>query len=1144
MVAGEGDVVFVVTVENATAAGLTAVRSDIARAAGQVQSDVTSKFGSVGNMVKNVEEGFRRLGNTLVGAGGAAMGTFTLPLILGMRSLVAEGQEFETELYRVLSIFDDGKKPIQELRGELQQFAQALAITTQYSSTEVLQSMYRMGQAGYGLADIYKMLPSILELATAQQYDLEQTFNIVNAAMKSYQFEAADTEKVVNQLAGAATMYNLTMEDYGKGLKYIMGLSKTLNQDFSEMLMLFGLLTDRGKTGMQAGRVIRDSIADIIAPTKQNTEILAKHNLELYTNQEQINGAAHAYQAAKTKLEAMEQGYRSSNDELISVNAAILTYKERLEQAKRAGNAQDVAYLTRAVNDLTDAYQWMGLGRKADASAIAKQRAEMTELQGVYDETSIEGMVKFTDIIKQIADSEMTAGEIAKVFGKQSADSILMLVDAYRSNPNIFEEQSAAIRDSTEATKQAQIQTQSTAFQIKQLQEALRQVKQAGYEALAPVIATLNKFFQDNIDTIKLLVSEFIEGFVPAFQRGISIIEGLLGFFDNMDKGTRKMLFGIIAGGITFMAALGPVLLYGGSLAWATASLIKLGEGAWGTAVLIGNFLKIISSAIAAQNLYTTSIFGTTAMYEALAAESIVVNPSIVATGSAFGIVGTEAGAATGIVATFGATLLTIAPYLALVGVAAYLLYWAWKHDWYNMQDNVSEAATSINDDINNVIRPAIDHLKRDIGQIGQGSQSLLSGIFDADEFEITYGVGKLIGALGRAFFDAYEIFYGIGDAITGAIWAGLTGGDAKKAFTDTMNQYMEFDKMGNRFTAGWLEGWSRGDLTYNKNKNIEVTDEGMERRYDQQIAYNNELIKERKYKEGIENLQEGYYKVLWQTGDKIGEIKDDVKQTAIGYGDINDGIDSLQWKIINIPKDKTPLGTSKENKEKGTAAGTAQIEGYEDAINKLKEKGIINDETAAVMLDNAETLGMDIGDILGDETALSYLEKLNDPDFQQQIANALSGSVPIDVPALSALPPMTGKGAIGESRTQIGDYWYGLDQVNTAAAGAKSYDGEYPSLSELMKGMTPIGITPSAIKEETVGSVLPATPSNVVGDATASAPALAATTIQNQYNYNIHVAVNPKEIMTKEGVAACGEEIAQVVRDKLGADYRANEAT
>lgn len=101
---GDGDVVFRFTVVNATGPGLASVQNSVNSAATNVASTVGSRFNTINDSVKGVEESFRRLGNTLVGAGSALTGTFTLPLILGLKSLTTAGTEFETQLYRVTSL--------------------------------------------------------------------------------------------------------------------------------------------------------------------------------------------------------------------------------------------------------------------------------------------------------------------------------------------------------------------------------------------------------------------------------------------------------------------------------------------------------------------------------------------------------------------------------------------------------------------------------------------------------------------------------------------------------------------------------------------------------------------------------------------------------------------------------------------------------------------------------------------------------------------------------------------------------------------------------------------------------------------------------------------------------------------------------
>lgn len=241
--------------------------------------------------------------------------------------------------------------------------------------------MYIMGQAGYTLADVYATTQPILELATAQQYDFAQTFGIVNSVLKSYNLKAEDSGKVTNMLAAAATQFNLSMDDLKNGLKYVLPTAHSLDMELSEMLVLLGVLTDRGFKGQQAGRIIRDTFADIIAPTDSSRAVLEKYNLELYTNQEQINGVAKAYNDARKALDYMERGTLGNKTELAGLSAEIQTNNALISQAWLAGNVTDAEALDVANAKLKTTYAILNGDQKVSSALIAEQRQLVEDLE-------------------------------------------------------------------------------------------------------------------------------------------------------------------------------------------------------------------------------------------------------------------------------------------------------------------------------------------------------------------------------------------------------------------------------------------------------------------------------------------------------------------------------------------------------------------------------------------------------------------------------------------------------------------------------------------------------------------------------------------------------------------------------------------
>lgn len=1150
---GEGDVVFVVTVENATAAGLMAARTDINRATNQIAGDVGSNFANVGNMVKGVEESFRRLGNTLVGAGGAITGTFTLPLVLGLRSLIDAGVDFETEIQRVVSLFATAETPIANTKKEVIEFSQAMALTSQYSATEVTKAMYMMGQAGYELTDVYKAIPNILELATAQQYEVAGTFDIVNTVLKSYQMTADDSRKVTNMLASAATEFNLTMADYDKGLKYVLGTSRSLDMELSEMLVTFGMLTDRGYTGMQAGRILRDTIADLIAPVGKSTDLIQKYNLQLYSNSEEINGVANAYNAAQYRLEMMQRGTSGTTEELARLNYTIQQNENLIARSKLAGNTENVQYLTLANQDLKETYSMLSAGARVTNAEIASQQSLVNDLEKAMSNTTIKGLVPFRDIIKQIANSGMTAGEIYELFGKQSGGAIIALTDLYRTNNKVFDEYIAKIESSRAAEEQAAIQKQSTAFQVKQLREAIDQLRVAGYMALAPVIQVINEFLLKNMDTLKMLAKEFIEGFVPALQRIFGVFQTVINWFANMDEGARKMLFRIAAGGIVFMAAVGPILLYVGSIAWAVASFLKLGRGIADVIVgVLDLIVKFLGLTIAEQSA-TVSLIEYNAAVAITETELLALNPSLVTTGSAFGFVETTAIGASGAMAGIGTAIMTILPYLAIAGVVIYALYFAWKNNWGGMATATSEAAQLFVGTIDNEIRPAIGRLKEELGQIKEGTGGLIQGLIDADPYQISYAMGKLAGGIGAAARDLDYIWDGIGVAIMKSILVGLAGGDAKATFEKEMKDIIDITKMGEAAWAGWTEGFTGGTFTQ-INKQLVTTDKGVR---DFQNSYADSMLLIDNSTGALDKATDNtkkYHMAVSNLTPTFAGFNTTQNQTIKGFGNISDEVNKAQVRIFsfNTTPLKNPLGTNTTNAKFGTDAGSILIGSFNDTIAKNLMGGIDLTSSEEIVKQAFGDIGAEAGTAMGEETVSSFSDIINSPEIQKMMQDAVSGTVPsfTTTPTAPMAAPgpkaMTAKEAFGKYWDVDGAY-YEPATINAIVAGQKSYDGEYPSLKEMLKKVSPMAYTPEGVPKETPVAPAAAATTAATNIAAAMAPVAGAvggavTNIANQFNINTYVY--PKAAMDTAEINALGDQITKTVETKLGEKYRADGAT
>lgn len=1066
----EGDVTFVVTVENATAAGLLAARNDINRAASQIQSDVTSKYGSINNMVKATEESFRRLGNTLVGAGGALMGTFTLPVVMGFRQIISEGSDLEVEIYRIMSIFRESGVSIDETKKKIEEFAFAAANSSQFTASEILKAMYAMGQAGYNLEQVFSILPSIMNLATAQQYELLDSFQLVNSASKSYGMTTDKTIRFTEMAADAATRYNLTLEQLQEGMKYFAPVTATLNMSMSEMLVAFGLLTERGFSGMQAGRILRDSIADLVAPTLESKEILERHSLSLYTNQEAINSVAYAYHAAQKRLEAMKDAHLGTKEELLHLNSQITTNKRLLEEATRVNDTGSIKNYKDAISDLSATQQDLTLARQYDNISIEKQAKKVKELETIYKQTGALGLLPMSKLIENLAKSNLTQAEYFEVFGKQSAGAMMSLVDEYRKAPSAFIETAQAIERSNEATVQAEIQMKSTAYQLKQLKNIITAIMYEGYKALAPVIAEINKFFIENKDTLMKLGNEIITSFVPALQNIFGMLKNVLEVFMGLNPQTRNFFLKIGASATIFLAAIGPLLLYTGALAWATASIMKLGRGTFETIGLISAFIKTLSTTKTIF-LANDAIFGTAKMMEMVGATGTMINPSLVTCGNSMGAIEASALGASGALAGVGSSLLTFLPYLAIAAAAGYLLYYGWQNNVGGMRDATDKMAKDVAKSFMKM-RDDVFEITDSMGTLGEGFGTAISAGIEASSPKAEYALGEIIGSFARAVYESLDFVYKLGTNIRDAFYNGIIGFsfDISKSLVESITS-KDYGGKQSEMYKGLIKGFYGGmkevdeasgkliDTTKAKQReldNINLQTQGrLVSPYNPE--YISDLTKEINAQKELLNQQESIVTdaeklaTKMKASDYISSFLNKNKETT----------NTLPQKSETEKKVKSLLELSLDedyiNSQTGKVAKTVKDAWEEELPNGLASL-MVNDESEEQFKELGSLLGAAFGENL-DEEAKKAIDDF--AKYMDDKVNGVPGSIYFTSNAaevLGSVKEISAKDVNPYTSSKIGDYYYSNTEVQNLVS---SWRGDYdsmPALTKMVESLTPLG--------------------------------------------------------------------------------------
>jgi len=320
----------VVTVTSNTAqftAGMAQVRSQLTG----LQSQMSSMFSTMGAGISSVSNQL-----ILVGAAGTGFSQYLTRMFSDSLPVVEEYYQAQA---RLISLIDDGTKSYQQMSNEVWAFAKAQSESSIFTATEVTKAMYIVAQAGYENNDIMKVATATMNLATAQAYDFTQTTDDVIGILNAFKLEASDADRIVNLLAATLTASKMSMEDITYGAKYASVAFNAMGYSAEQAFTAMSLLTDLGYRGENAGRILRDSLADLMNPTAEAMEIINKHHIVLYKNQSEYDALVATYDSVSASVTSLKE-----QEEMLSVtmrdqqryteNLNLEMQKMNLEQQK------------------------------------------------------------------------------------------------------------------------------------------------------------------------------------------------------------------------------------------------------------------------------------------------------------------------------------------------------------------------------------------------------------------------------------------------------------------------------------------------------------------------------------------------------------------------------------------------------------------------------------------------------------------------------------------------------------------------------------------------------------------------------------------------------------------------------------------
>lgn len=252
--------------------------------------------------------------------------------------------------------------------GNLREFAQFMGANTVFSANQAAEALNYMALAGYDTQKSMDMLPSVLSLAAAGNFDLARASDMVTDASSALHLSQEETIALVDQMARTASRTNTSVEQLGDAMLTVGGTANYMKGGTVELNQVLGILADNAFKGSEGGTHLRNILLKLASPTEEGAKWIEKLGINIFD---------------------AEGNMRSFSNIFPELNASLseLTDEEKLDALSQMFNARDIA----AVNALlgTTSERWAELdGEITNATGAAQEMAD-TQLDNLEGDITL-----------------------------------------------------------------------------------------------------------------------------------------------------------------------------------------------------------------------------------------------------------------------------------------------------------------------------------------------------------------------------------------------------------------------------------------------------------------------------------------------------------------------------------------------------------------------------------------------------------------------------------------------------------------------------------------------------------------------------------------------------------------------------------
>jgi TP901 family phage tail tape measure protein len=148
----------------------------------------------------------------------------------------------------------------------LQQQARELGSSTAFSATQAADAQGFLAMAGFDSDAIQAAMPSMLNLALANNADLARTADISSNILSGFGLDPSEMQRVSDVLTATTTRANVDLSMLGESMKFVAPQARAMNMSLEQSAAMAGLLGNVGIQASQAGTTLRAMVTRLAAP--------------------------------------------------------------------------------------------------------------------------------------------------------------------------------------------------------------------------------------------------------------------------------------------------------------------------------------------------------------------------------------------------------------------------------------------------------------------------------------------------------------------------------------------------------------------------------------------------------------------------------------------------------------------------------------------------------------------------------------------------------------------------------------------------------------------------------------------------------------------------------------------------------------